>query len=653
MNAELPLDSKLFKFSADTTQRVFHHLQNEIIISFLHILYVVKGGTVMCSICGIFGDGRKETVIGHMNALMGRRGPDRSDFYRSDLVTFGHNRLAVIDPENGNQPMSISYRGSKYTIVYNGEIYNQAELNREIRLAGIEPNTRSDTETVLWTYILWGTKCPEKLNGIFAFGVYDEAKQQLFVCRDRLGVKPFYYAWADGVFLFASEIKSLLAYPGIDPEIDLNGLWELLFLTPVTLPESGTFKQIKKLLPGEYAVVDSNGMHRQYYWRLKAKAFSDSRKTAIETVRELVTDAVKRQMVSDVPLCTLLSGGLDSSVITAVAADACREKGGKLSTYSFEYQGNRDHFKHSLFQPESDDSYASWLSGVLNTEHTVLTAASQQVYDALPFAVDARDLPGQADIDSSLLFFCSLIKRKHTVALSGECSDEIFGGYPWFYRAEMLERPFFPWLHQPMARISLFDPLVVRPSEGYETLSSEYQNFLGKVEKAEGDTEQMYRSRVATQLSVYFFMQSLLERKDRMSMYSAVEVRVPFADHRILEYVYNVPWELKFENGVEKSLLRNAMTGWLPDRVLFRKKSPYPKTHDPKYEELTRDGLMSILNDPASCLHDLLDKKKVNELIAGEDITWFGQLMSRPQLFAWLIQLEYWMRKYQVRLTSN
>lgn len=608
----------------------------------------------MCSICGMFGSGAisAEGVIDRMNALMERRGPDQNGVFRSGAVTFGHNRLAVIDPEGGAQPMTVEHGGGRYTIVYNGEIYNTQELNAELRNAGIELRTRADTETVLWSYVLWGEHCPEKLNGIFAFAIYDEAKNRLFVCRDRLGVKPFYYAWADGVFLFASEIKSLLAYPGIRPEVDKEGLWELLFLTPVTLLESGCFRQIRKLLPGECGTVDAGGgeLKSRMYWQLQPRPFTDTRAQALETVRGLMTDAIRRQMVSDVPLCTLLSGGLDSSVVTAVAAAYCREKGETLSTYSFEYQGNRENFKKSLFQPESDDLYASWLADVLGTDHTVLTASSEEVCDALKSAVNARDLPGQADIDSSLLYFCGRIKEKHTVALSGECSDEIFGGYPWFYRPEMLERPFFPWLHQPMARVSLFDPALVRPEEGYEAISARYQAFLQGVERIPEDSDEMYRSRVATQLSVWFFMQSLLERKDRMSMYSALEVRVPFADHRIIEYVYNVPWSLKFENGVEKALLRNAMTGWLPDRVLFRKKSPYPKTHDPRYEELTRAGLLAVLNDPGSRLHDLIDRKKLQEVLDGGDFTWFGQLMSRPQLYAWLLQLEHWLREYKVQL---
>jgi len=603
----------------------------------------------MCSVCGIFGNEINDQVIHFMNDCMRHRGPDDSHIFDDRCIFLGHNRLAVIDPQNGVQPMTIEHQGIRYTIIYNGEIYNQHELNEELRQYHVNPKTRSDTETVLWSYIIWGKDCPNKLNGIFAFAVYDHSKRSLFLCRDRLGVKPLYYTTCHDVFIFASEIKSLLAFPGVEARIDREGLWELLFLTPVTFLESGTLKGIHKLLPGEFAVVDESGVKCQTYWRLKAKPFCDSKKQAVETVRDLVIDAVKRQMVSDVPLCTLLSGGLDSSVITAVASNECRRNGNRLSTYSFEYQGNREHFKKTLFQPESDDYFASWLADVLGTKHTVLSASSEQVFDSLTSAVDARDIPGQADIDSSLLYFCSLIKRDHTVALSGECSDEIFGGYPWFYRKEMLERSFFPWIHDPMVRVSLFDSSLVCPTMGYDWISEKYRSFLNSVDRHDEDSDQMYRSRVATQLSVYFFMQSLLERKDRMSMYSAVEVRVPFADHRILEYVYNVPWEWKFENGVEKSLLRNAMVGWLPDRVLFRKKSPYPKTHDPMYEELTRNKLMSILEDKNSPLREMVQISQIHSLIDQESQTWFGQLMSKPQLYAWLIQLDYWLRKYHVQ----
>ena len=601
----------------------------------------------MCSICGMFGSDCE--TVERMNAIMRRRGPDQNGTVYFDKVSLGHNRLSVIDLENGKQPMTLSYRENRYTIVYNGEIYNQKELLQELAEHEIYPSTRSDTETVLWSYILWGEECPVKLNGIFAFAVYDEGKDHLFLCRDRLGVKPLYYTYVGNTFVFSSELKGLLTVLGVEPEVDREGIWELLFLAPVTLPESGTFRGIKKLLPGQRAIITRQGMSKSAYWTLDAKPFTQTKKQAYETVRSLMTDAVERQMISDVPICTLLSGGLDSSVITALAAKEQAVKGRRLSSYSFQYADNQTNFKQSLFQPESDDAYASWLGEWLHTNHTVLTASTRDVFEALPLAVEARDLPGQADIDSSLLYYCGRIKETHTVVLSGECSDEIFGGYPWFYRPEMLQRNFFPWIHDPTVRASLFREEFARSGEGYEYISGHYRDFTSSISRLEEDTDSMYRSRVATQLSVWYFMQSLLERKDRMSMFHAVEVRVPFADHRILEYVYNVPWSIKFESRVEKSLLRNAMTGLLPDRILFRKKSPYPKTHDPLYEQLTRTALLTILEDKNSRLHEIVNPKKVKELLNGGDVTWFGQLMARPQLYAWLIQLEYWLKSYHVR----
>ena len=315
------------------------------------------------------------------------------------------------------------------------------------------------------------------------------------------------------------------------------------------------------------------------------------RARAIEKTKWLIKDAVKRQLVSDVPLCTLLSGGIDSSIVSSVAARDYGERGLTLSTYSFEYEGNKESFKSSLFQPQGDDEYALYMADFIGSEHRVLTAPTEKVADYLLNATIARDMPGQSDIDSSLLFFCEEIKKRHTVAISGECADEIFGGYPWFYRKEMLESNFFPWVHEPMLRAKLFRNSVLRPEEGYEALSDKYREIADDFPRLDTDSETMLQSRKATWLSMNLFMSNLLERKDRMSMASSVEIRVPFADHRIVEYVYNVPWEIKFENGVEKALLRNAMAPFLPEKILNRKKSPYPKTHNPRYEQLVKKKL--------------------------------------------------------------
>ncbi|NCB52704.1 MAG: asparagine synthase (glutamine-hydrolyzing) [Clostridia bacterium] len=606
----------------------------------------------MCSICGIIdfqdSDNVSPALAEKMGLVMAPRGPDMSASFSDGPVAFHHNRLAVVDVLNGAQPMTRIYRGHEYTIVYNGEIYNAPELTAALHAMGAEFSTRCDTEVVLYAYILLGKKCPDALNGIFAFAVYDKSECSVFFARDRLGVKPLCFYCSGTSLLFASEEKALLMHPSVSPRVSMPGLWQLLFLAPAKLPGKSVFRDIFELKPGHRAVFDRSGLHTECYWKLRAEPFSGDEAEAVLTTRELVSDAVRRQLVSDVPLCTLLSGGLDSSVLTAVASEEYKNSGLSLATYSFEYAGNRENFHASLFQPQGDDAYAVMMAEYLGTDHTIITLPSETVEEELYAATLARDMPGQADIDSSLLAFCRIIKKRHTVALSGECSDEIFGGYPWFYRPEMLKSRFFPWIHEPMLRASLFRSAAARPEEGYDYLSTEYRKLLKGCPTLASDSPVMVQSREATWLSTSLFMASLLERKDRMSMAASVEIRVPFADHRIIEYVWNVPWEMKFRNGVEKSLLRDAMSDYLPPDILQRKKSPYPKTFDPKYEKLVTDRLVSLLTSGSSRLAELLDRRRLDDFLSHESATWLGQLMQKPQLIAWLIQFEYWLQKYDV-----
>lgn len=610
--------------------------------------------TLVCSICGIVDFEDRERVspslAQEMSAAMSNRGPDQSSAFAEGPVAFHHNRLAVIDVENGRQPMTRSFKGREYTIVYNGELYNTPELTEEISRFGVTFTTRCDTEVVLYSYIVFGESCAEKLNGIFAFAVYDKAKDSVFLARDRMGVKPLFYSISGRTLLFASEIKALLRHPEVKPKLDMTGLWQLVFLSPVRLTGTGVFRDISELEPGCIATYSRAGLSVKRYWELRAERFTDTREEAIEKTRWLVSDAIRRQLVSDVPLCTLLSGGLDSSIISAVSAEDYAQRGMRLSTYSFEYEGNRDSFKASLFQPQGDDEYAAAMAEFIGADHEIITVPTEKVVSKLLDATLSRDMPGQSDIDSSLLYFCEVIKKRHTVAISGECADEVFGGYPWFYRKEMLENPFYPWIHEPMLRAGLFRERAVRAEEGYRFLSKEYQRTADEFPRLEGDSERMLQSRKATWLSVNLFMASLLERKDRMSMASSVEIRVPFADHRILEYVYNVPWEIKFEGQTEKALLRNAMGAHLPELIMNRKKSPYPKTHNPRYEALVAKLLRDTLNSDDSRLAALCNLGKIEDFLAGDSGTWFGQLMSKPQLIAWLLQLEYWLREYNVEL---
>ncbi len=605
----------------------------------------------MCSICGIYDYERGRPVpIEEMGATMKHRGPDDSGVFYGKHLSLGHNRLAVIDPDKGAQPMTVTYEGHTYTVVYNGELYNSRELLCELLARGIRPETHCDTELLLYSYALYKEGCLQHLNGIFAFCVYDHEKDRLFLARDRLGVKPLYYAEYGGRFYFASEIKAILKGSGMPAELDGDGLFELLYTTPVTLPGSAVLRGIKQLREGFCGTVDRRGLRLFPYFTLKPEGEArESESEMVAHTHDLLYDAIRRQLVSDVPLCTFLSGGLDSSIITAVAAREYKKEGRTLSTYSFEYEDNKS-YAPTLFQPNRDDDYAIYLAKELSTEHTVLTAPTEAVAALLPEAAIMRDMPGQADIDSSLLYFCGEVKRRHTVALSGECADEIFGGYPWFYRPEMLNRDVFPWVHDASVRASLFSDEIVERTGKEERLREVFREAVAAAPLTGEENEEDKNAKIACYLSVNYFMANLLARKDRMSMARGLEVRVPFADHRILSYVYNLPWSQKFKDGVEKSLLRRAMSPYLPDKIIHRKKSPYPKTHNPRYEEAVRKMLEERLADSSCPLSSLLDKERLNVLLSGKDVTWFGQLMGRPQLLGWLIELDAFLTAYQVKI---
>lgn len=604
----------------------------------------------MCSICGMIDfyneiESKREKCE-KMGKTMKHRGIDDDGLFEFKQGVLQHNRLAVMDVENGKQPMSAKYNGFTYTIVYNGEVYNCKELKKSLQDEGINFKTNCDTEVVLYSYIIYGEECVKLLNGIFSFAIFDEKENHIFLARDRFGIKPFFYSLTGSTFCFASEIKALLSLDEIKPEIDKAGIWQLLFLAPITLEGMTVFKNILEIKPGYCGTFSKNGLSLYKYFELTPEKLDITPEEAALEVKKLLLDTVNRQVISDVPLCTFLSGGLDSSALSALASKEYKRAGKILSTYSFEYEDNKQNFKRSLFQPQGDDDFANFLADYLGTNHTVLTVPTKTVAEYLNKAVFYRDFPGQADIDSSLLYFCEQVKKNHTVAMSGECSDEIFGGYPWFYREEMLYSDFFPFVHDPFARINLFSKQKTCADEGYNYLSGIYKNDIDSVKTLESDSLPSKTARIATHLSVKYFMTNLLERKDRMSMASSLEVRVPFADHRLAQFVYNVPWEIKFENQTEKALLRNATAGFLPEKILWRKKSPYPKTHNPLYEQMVSEMLEKRLKSDDSRLAEILDFKVYKSLKQKENVTWFGQLMQKPQLLAWLLQLDYFLNEY-------
>ena len=553
-------------------------------------------------------------------------------------------------------PSGESARVRDYVITYNGELYNTEELHRDLLARGYAFQGHSDTEVLLTAYIEWGPACVDRFNGIFAFGIWSEADQSLFLARDRLGVKPLFYARCGSGLLFASELKALLAHPAVKPEVDETGLAEVLILGPARTPGHGVFKGAEELKPGHCLTFDRQGTHIHQYWALESHPHPDDLETTVARVRELFLDTVERQLVSDVPISTFLSGGLDSSGITAVAANAFKRDGlGTLPTFEVDYVGNDRYFHPTAYQPNPDSPYAKLVSQAFATSHNTFLFDTRDLVDALSAAMRARDLPGMADVDSSLYVFSREIKKKATVALSGESADEIFGGYPWLYREDALNAGTFPWALKTPEWARLLGPEIRQRIGAEAYVAHRYHEALAEVPRLPGEAPLEASRRDMFYLNITRFMPVLLDRKDRMSMAWGLEVRVPFCDHRLVEYVWNIPWSMKYVDEQPKGILRRALAGILPEEVRRRQKSPYPKTHNPAYLATTRQLLLNRLDDPASPIHTLLDLEAVRNLAlrsqdAATGSPWFGQLMDDAQFFAYLVQLDEWMREYKVEV---
>lgn len=610
----------------------------------------------MCGIAGWFDkkqDFREQKeVIGRMYESLQQRGPDSGGVTIVDSVCLIHRRLAVIDVENGQQPMTIRQGNRTCTIVYNGELYNTQEVRDELLSYGYHFRTKSDTEVVLTAYLCWGGNCVERLNGIFAFAIYDDERRNLFMARDRIGVKPlFFYPYHQGL-LFASEVRCLLENPLVKPIIAEEGLCELFLIGPGRSLGQGIYQGVEELWPGECAFYDGERLYRRRYYTLTAKEHTSDREQSLREVRELLTDAIERQLVSDVPLCCFLSGGLDSSIISYVAAEQRKRKGEPpIDTYSIDYRDNDKYFQKSLFQPTPDSEFIGIMAEAIGSCHHAVTIDNMELFHALKPAVEARSFPGMTDVDASLLLFCGKIKEDFTVALSGECADELFGGYPWYHNTEILMEDTFPWSRSLEVRRSILKSGFLPHGEEY--VRQKYLDTCVHTDKLPSDSPLDRRMREMFSLNFYWFMQTLLDRKDRMSMANGLEVRVPFCDYRVADYAFNLPWTFKAWGGREKGIVREAFRGLLPDSIIDRKKSPYPKTHHPLYFQLCAEAAKAILADKTSPLSEWLDKNGVEAIIEHPDkisSPWYGQLMRAPQILAYIIQLDYWFRRYRVTI---
>jgi asparagine synthase (glutamine-hydrolysing) len=591
---------------------------------------------------------REQALIDAMTETMSCRGPDAAGTWVARDAALGHRRLAVIDIPGGTQPMSVSTPQGDVAMVYSGEAYNFTELRTELEARGEKFTTASDTEVVLRGYLNWGEAVADRLNGMYAFAIWDARTHKLVMIRDRMGIKPFYfYPTPDGV-LFGSEPKAILANPLAKRIVDADGLREIFGF--VKTPGHAVWKGMREVRPGSIVTVDSSGVRERTYWRLESKQHKDDLETTVGQVRSLLDDIVRRQLVSDVPECVLLSGGLDSSAITALSATQLDVP---VRSFSVDFVGQTENFKPDEMRGTPDAPYVRDVAAHVKTDHTDIVLDHKELADpdVRRKVVTARDIPvGLGDMDASLYLLFKAIREQSTVALSGESADEIFGGYRQFHDPRIQQTDNWPWLElfrdasgEP-GRSVMFDLATSLDLPSY--WRSRYTSAVAEVGRVEGEDDFTHRMRVMSYLHLTRFVQILLDRKDRMSMAVGLEVRVPFCDHRLVEYVYNTPWSMKTYDGREKSLLRGATADVLPESVVRRVKSPYPSTQDPHYGEELQRQARELLSGQ-SAVFDLIGRPWVTEAVDSPSLT----AMERGGLER-VLNLATWLDIYRPEMVS-
>ncbi|MFI9173112.1 asparagine synthase (glutamine-hydrolyzing) [Streptomyces lincolnensis] len=617
----------------------------------------------MCGLAGWLSFQRDLTmhtpIAEDMNATLECRGPDSHGVWTSERALLAHRRLAVIDLEGGKQPMAAG-AADEPVITYTGETYNYRELRDELRALGHEFRTDSDTEVVLRAYQEWGIGFAERLTGIYALALWDPRTEELLLVRDRMGVKPLYY-WptADGV-VFGSEPKAILAHPDTEAVVDAEGLREIFGI--VKTPGHAVFRGMREVRPGTVVRFDRSGSEEIRYWRLTAHEHTDDLDTTIARVRSLLEDIVAEQLVADVTVGTLLSGGLDSSAVTALAARALKSGAADgpdapVLAFSVDFKGHGERFQSNVQWADPDTPFAVEVAKHVGAEHIVVELDNADVLDqeVRDQVLRAQDLPvSTGDMEYSLLVLCRALKQRMTVALSGEAADELFGGYTWFHDREAVEGDTFPW-HHPFEKAGGIGALRTIGLWGRlgmtEYVKRRYAEALEEVPRLAGESGQQERMRELTYLNLTRWENFLLDRKDRISMATALEVRVPFTDHRLVEYVYNTPWEMKSFDGREKSLLRAAMRGVLPDSVLDRKKNPYPSTQDSGYERAVRERVEAAIADDDAPVLLLASREEIRRLLDAPAGTYsMGGPWSARAVLERLVEFNNWVRLHDVRV---
>ncbi|MFF2554407.1 asparagine synthase (glutamine-hydrolyzing) [Nocardia sp. NPDC058058] len=607
----------------------------------------------MCGITGFIdwtGSIATGAEIRAMTGTLRHRGPDADGVWVDKHAAIGHARLSIIDDVGGSQPMTIHRDDLPIVLTFSGEIYNFADLRRQLTGLGHRFVTRSDTEVVLQSYLRWGPGCVERFNGMFAFAIWDGTESRLLLARDRLGIKPLYYAHTPKGLVFGSELKALLAHHEITAEVDADGLAELIAMVPMTSPGHAIFRGIHELEPATVLTATAEGFRTHRYWELQDHPHEHDFNSTVSRIRELLTDSVIAQTGADVPVCTLNSGGLDSAAATALAAAHLRTTGKTLMSFdidhAYESIGSVAHAASAL-HVDRDNSYALLTAKHVGTQHHTFVVTTQDLLDARELMLTAFDLPSLSTINTSLALLFRRISQDAPVAISGEGADELFHGYRWHHDTEDQAVDDFPW-HRTYRPIStLLNGDARRHIDPLRYRRERYQVALENATAAVGFGKDR-RVRQIAALTNSFYLPFLLRRADRASMASGVELRVPYLDHRLVEYTWNIPDAWRRDRGMEKGLLRRSVSDLLPDEIVWRRKSGYPASITLGYHRALWARANDTLADPSSPLHQLIDATSVSQYLArhSDDLAdW-----TPTQHISYLLEIDAWFRTYNVRL---
>lgn len=542
-----------------------------------------------------------------------------------------------------------------YSITFDGEIYNKNALRNICITKGYITDNSNIQDILIYLYVMFKEEMLKYINGVFSFAI--STNDKLFIAKDRLGTRPLYYFKDSNRFIFSSRIKDILG-EGIDAILSRDELCEMFALGPAHNPTKTYFKDIYSLEAGNYITLKTDVNNFKFeskkYWDLVEKESKDDLDEIIYNVKYLVKDSVQREINSNT--ASMLSGGLDSSIIVSLA----KKENSNLKTYSINYEDNDKDFTPSSYQGTKDSDFVAIMNNEIPTKHKIITINNLSLYNSLYESMRAREMPGMADVDSSMFCFCKKIKDDGIQNIfSGECSDEIFGGYPWYYKKELQDTDYFPWARSQDLREKLVKPNLLNTNEIKNFILDSKKSILkGITHIGESVFENNYKD--INYMTLKYFSNTLLERGDSMSRANNITIHMPYADYRIFEYVYNIPAKIKLgllnssSTPIEKYVLKEAFKDILPKQIIERKKSPFPKTYSNDYLNLLERKIINILKNPNSRILEIINTEYVLELVRthGKDLkeNLFGQLMTYPQTIAYLIQIEYWLEEYNVKI---